>query len=156
MAFCTKCGASLPDESKFCPYCGAQNGAGSTNTTGQVQTGKFSFSQRNIAVAIILTIVTCGIYGIYWLIKMVDEINEAAGEQNAMSGGLVFLLSIVTCGIYLYIWLYKAGEMLNKAKAARGLPVDKYSGLIYLLLAIFGFSIVSYGLIQNELNTLAA
>ena len=35
--------------------------------------------QRNIAVAIILTIVTCGIYGIYWFVKLTDEMNYASG-----------------------------------------------------------------------------
>ena len=29
--------------------------------------------QRNIAVCIILSIVTCGIYGIYWLICLNDD-----------------------------------------------------------------------------------
>ncbi|MCR5297346.1 MAG: DUF4234 domain-containing protein, partial [Clostridiales bacterium] len=30
---------------------------------------------RNIVVCIILSIVTLGIYGIYWFIKMTDESN---------------------------------------------------------------------------------
>ncbi|MCR4616436.1 MAG: DUF4234 domain-containing protein [Clostridiales bacterium] len=117
---------------------------------------RISFGQRNLAVTIILTIVTFGIYGIYWLIKMVDELNEASREQNPTSGGMVFLLSIVTCGIYLLIWLYKAGERVNRAKGMRGLPTDSNTGIIYLVLSIFGLSIVSYALIQIELNKIAA
>ena len=31
--------------------------------------------QRDLALAIILTIVTCGIYGIYWNICLVNEVN---------------------------------------------------------------------------------
>lgn len=187
MAFCTNCGSSVPDGTKFCPNCGAQVGAANNNANsanpgagqqnfngangpqggpqfaGQPYGGQpngqprgISFGQRNIAVAIILSIVTCGIYGIYWIIKLVDETNEAAGEPNATSGGMVFLLSLVTCDIYLLVWLYKAGERLNNAKRSRGLPADSNSGVIYLVLAIFGFGIVSYALIQNELNKIAA
>lgn len=43
--------------------------------------------ERNIAVAIILTIVTCGIYGIYWFIVLTDdarlqvEINKHHQEE---------------------------------------------------------------------------
>lgn len=117
--------------------------------------GPVSFLQRNIAIAIILSIITCGIYGIYWFICMVNEVNEAAGKQDGMSGGIVFLLSLVTCGIFQLYWYYKAGEDISLAKRGRGLPVDSSMGLIYLLLGIFGLGIVSYALIQNELNKIS-
>ncbi len=118
--------------------------------------GMISFGQRNIAVAIILTIVTCGLYGIYWMVKLVDELNEASSEPNATSGVMVVLLSIVTCGIYSLIWLYKAGEKINRAKGMRNLPIDSNAGIIYLVLGVFGLSIVSYALLQIELNKVAA
>lgn len=70
-------------------------------------------------------------------------------------GGVVFLLSIVTCGIYMLYWMYKAGELVNKAKMLRGRPTDGSIGILYLVLSIFGLGIVSYALIQNELNQLA-
>ena len=71
------------------------------------------------------------------------------------SGGMVFLLSIITCGIYMLYWMYKAGEKVQAAQAKRGLPYDSNSGILYLILSLFGFSIVSYCLIQNELNKMA-
>ena len=115
-----------------------------------------SFGQRNIAVAIILSIVTCGIYGIYWFVKMVDEVNEAACNQGATTGGMTFLLSLVTCGIYALYWYYKAGEYLYAAKSMRGMYRDSNSGIVFLLLGIFGLSIITYALIQSELNEIAA
>lgn len=167
MAFCTKCGASLAPGAKFCTSCGqaVEQPAPNQNTTHTqspnpqqpyAQPVGISFGQRNIAVAIILSIVTCGIYGIYWLIKMADELNEASGHYDGTSGGMVFLLSLVTCGIYQLYWYYKAGEYANEAKARRNLYCDSSSGIIYLLLGLFGFGIVSYALIQNELNKIAA
>ena len=110
--------------------------------------------KRNIGLCIVLSIITCGIYGIYWLISMVNELNALSGDENGTSGGVVFLLSIVTCSIYLLFWFYKAGEKINKAKAAKGLPTDSNSGILYLILAVFGLQIVSYALIQNEINSL--
>ena len=61
----------------------------------------------------------------------------------------------LTCGIYLFIWMYKAGEQVNIAKSSRGLPVDSNSGVMYLLLTVFGLGIVAYALIQSELNHIA-
>ena len=99
--------------------------------------------------------ITCGIYAIVWLVQLVNDLNAAAKEPNATSGGVVFLLSIVTCGIYMLYWMYKAGELVNKAKMLRGRPTDGSNGILYLVLSIFGLGIVSYALIQNELNQLA-
>lgn len=109
--------------------------------------------ERNIAMCIILSIVTCGIYGIYWMICIVDDSNAAA-KSSDRSGGMVFLLSIVTCSIYMYYWAYCQGEKLDQAKTQRGLPATN-SGIAYLLLSIFGLSIVSWALMQNELNKMA-
>ena len=104
-------------------------------------------ARRSIPVAILLSIVTCGIYGIYWMIKLNDEVNVLALEPNATTGGMVFLLSLVTCGIYGFYWMYQMGERCDRIKGNAG-----NSGLLYLLLGIFGLSIVSYCLMQDTIN----
>ena len=106
--------------------------------------------RRDIAVAIILTIITCGIYGLYWFVCLNDELNELT-DKNDTSGGIALLLSLITCGIYSYYWMYKAGEKVDTLKANRGQPAQ-YTGIVYLVLTLFGFGIVSYALIQDELN----
>ena len=109
--------------------------------------------QRNIAVCIILTIVTCGIYGLYWFICLTDDTNTVYGQQGT-SGGMALVLTLVTCGIYSWYWMYKQGDKLDDAKAARGMAGGN-SGILYLILAIFGFGIVSYALMQDSLNKFA-
>lgn len=111
-------------------------------------------TKRNIAVYVILTLVTCGIWGIVWFVQMVDDINALSGEPGAMSGIVVFLLSMVTCGIYMFYWMYKAGEKLDAVRENHGL-VRQDRGVIYLLLSVFGLSIVAMALIQNDLNVIA-
>lgn len=111
--------------------------------------------QRNIAIAIVLSLVTCGIYAIIWFVKMVDELNTVSDNREGKSGGTVFLLSLVTCGIYALIWMYKAGDLINAAQAKRGMP-QSGNGVLYLVLSLFGLGIVSYALIQSELNKIAA
>ncbi|MBQ4526844.1 MAG: DUF4234 domain-containing protein [Clostridia bacterium] len=107
--------------------------------------------RREIATAVILSIVTCGIYGIYWMIKINDEVNYLVGDVQAPSGGMVFLLSIVTCGIYSFIWAYKMGEKLDYIYTQKGWPPQS-RGVIYLVLSLFGLGIVSYALMQDALN----
>ena len=109
--------------------------------------------KRSIAVCIILSIVTCGIYGIYWFICLNNDANTASNTFGT-SRGVAFLLTLVTCGIYGFYWAYKQGEKIDAAKANRGIPSSN-SGIVYLLLSIFGLSIVAWALMQNELNKLA-
>lgn len=109
--------------------------------------------KRNIALCIILTLITCGIYGIYWFICLADDVNTVANE-NDTSGGVVFLLTLITCGIYGLYWAYRCGEKLDRAKQNRGM-YSSNSGILYLILYMFG-GIICYALIQNEINKLVS
>jgi len=102
--------------------------------------------KRNIAVCIILSFITCGIYGIVWYIQMTDDAARV-GDDNSMSGGMALLLTILTCGLYQYYWAYKMGKVLESANG-------KDNSTLYLILQILGLSIVNYCLIQSELNEL--
>ena len=110
--------------------------------------------QRNIAVCIILSIVTCGIYGIYWFIVLSNDTNTVSREENATSGGGAFILSLITCNIYGLYWAYKQGEKIDKAKTEKGMPSSN-SGIIYLILCFIGLGIVAEALMENELYSLA-
>lgn len=111
--------------------------------------------RKSIGLCIVLSIVTCGFYSLYWLYCLAEDVNKAAARVNGPSGGMVLLLSIVTCNIYGLYWLYRSGDDLDRQRAARGLPAG-HLGILYLVLAIFGFAIISYALMQSELNEYAA
>ena len=104
--------------------------------------------RREIVMCIILSIVTCGIYGIYWMIKINDEVNYLSGEPMATTGGMVVLLTFVTCGIYGLYWIYKMGERVDRIKG----DVNGNSAILFLILQIFGLAIVNYCLIQDTIN----
>lgn len=159
--YCTVCGAKNPDSSKFCESCGAQINSGAENTSSFSQPGskpntpRPALESHDLVLCIVLSIITCGIYGIIWMIRLVNELNAASEDTGAMSGGMVFLLGIITCSIYTYIWSYQAGARVAKMQERYGLPVSNDNSLIYLLLSIFGLHIVTISLIQNELNKAA-
>lgn len=149
--FCTNCGKELKEEAVFCEYCGSKvnDSINSTNSFNN----RPMISKRDVAMAIILSIITCGLYGIYWFIVMTDESNNVSDEKTS-SGGLAFLYTLVTCGIYRLYWNYKMGQKLYLAGKKYNLPISDNS-VLYLILAIFGLDIVNYCLIQSDLNRFA-
>lgn len=171
--YCPKCGAPLNGAPAFCPNCGAplsqnaqqQNGnyyrqdpnpQGGYYPQNNRPTGFCApIAPRDIALCVVLSIITCGIYGIYWFVCLVNDLNTAAGTEQDSTGGVVFLLSIVTCGIYGMYWAYKAGEKVNRIHARCGEMTDSSNAVLYLVLSIFGLGIVTYCLIQSELNKVA-
>lgn len=168
---CPNCGAPIDPDANFCNACGTQlsnesnnntEGTSSFNNTpfftpetaASISAKPVKIQSRNIATCIILSIITCGLYGIYWFISMVNDINEAS-ENGGPSGAVVFLLSLVTCSIYRWYYMYKAGRDITTAQKMRGIDTDSNSGIVYLILSVVGLDIVSWALIQNELNKLA-
>ena len=101
---------------------------------------------RNIVVCIILSIVTLGIYGIYWFIKMTDESNALAPNNATTSGGKAFLLTLVTCGIYGIYWYYKLGNKVGEMSGGSD------QGVVYLILTLVGLGIVPQCMAQAEIN----
>lgn len=169
---CRNCGFQCDDNAQACPKCGSPVGNqggrfanlnqqfNNINNNFNQQFGSNGFKaplkQKNIVTCIILTIVTCGIYGIIWFINIVDDLNTASGDVNGQSGVVVFLLSLVTCNIYGLYWAYKAGEKVSIIRQRNGLSADSNNGILYLILNFLGLGIVTYALIQNELNNVAS
>lgn len=54
---------------------------------------------RNIALCIIFSIITCGIYGFYWNYRMGQKIDSVKNGSNAV---LFLILSIFGLGIVNY------------------------------------------------------
>lgn len=108
---------------------------------------------RSIGLCIFLSIITCGIYALYWMICLNDDIAVCTGEYGT-SSGMVLLFSIITCGIYSLYWAYRMGETLDASRAARGIPTGSL-GILYLILCIISLGIVAYAFMQNELNQMS-
>ena len=113
-----------------------------------------SLQRKNIVTCIILSFVTCGFYGIYWLYCLVSDINTISEDPNAMSPVLVIILSFVTCGLYFLYWVYKAGSLLDQKMIETGRTAESRP-VLYVVLALFCLTIVTYVLMQDTINQLA-
>ncbi|MEC0371049.1 DUF4234 domain-containing protein [Paenibacillus chibensis] len=109
-------------------------------------------TQRNIVLAIILTLITCGLYGIYWFIVLTDEVGQLSGDPD-FTGLKHFLLTLITCGIWGFIWAYQIGQHVAFAQSRRGLRATD-NAILYVILNLFGLSIVTYAMVQNDVNNL--
>ena len=164
---CNYCGNEF-NGGNFCPHCGAttqndQMPVSPTTPQNQYQNQYYNsnnygapsmIQKRSIATCIILSLVTCGIYGIFWFITLTDDAKALSHDSVGASGGTAFLYTLITCGIYGWYWAYQQGSRIDAARTSKGLAPSN-QGAIYLILCVLGLGIISYALMQNEINNLA-
>ena len=107
-----------------------------------------NIKERNVVTAILLTFVTCGIYGIYWIVCMA---KEAVSVKDPSDDGL---LEILLCLFFFPVGIYLTEKKLAEGCAARGID-HKDNSVLYLILSLVGLGIVDYFMLQNDLNTLS-
>ena len=103
-------------------------------------------TDRNIVMYVLLTIVTCGIYGYYFIYKLAQDVNEMCKEDGEKTAGLAMfiILSYVTCGLYAYYWYYKLANRLQANAANYGITVAE-SGTTILLWCLIGLLVCGLG-----------
>lgn len=171
MKICGYCGKENKESSKFCIGCGAALGDaygqgygsgsaadGYTQSRGPAYGGAGGYSgeeiiytdvaPRSIAVAVILSIVTFGIYNLYWIYCLNRDVNDMAQDPDAMGSALVLVLWIVTLGIYGLVWYYQMGKKCDYIAQTNG---SKH--ILFLILGILGLGLVAQALIQDTINT---
>ena len=148
--YCKNCGTQLNDTALFCPNCGTAQSAQTQQAPQQpfAPAPAVHIAPRGIALAIVLSILTCGIYAIYWFVALTDEMNRLSPRPNDTSGGVAFLLNLITCGIYGYYWSYVMGSKQDQMNR----HPNGSTGVLYLILSLFGLGIVVYALMQDAIN----
>ena len=108
-------------------------------------------TEKSPITVLLLTIITCGIYGLVWMYSSRNELKNYLNDQSINSGLDLFLAII--CFPFAYVWYYKMGKDIARAQAQAGLPVNDQSVLL-LILTFFGLGIVSIYIIQDNLNAI--
>lgn len=103
--------------------------------------------KKEIVSVLILSIITCGIYGLYWLVVTTDDVNETY-DAGLQKGTTALLLSIITCGIYGLYWQYSLAKVIGEKANNENLA------LIALLCSIFSAGVVGTIIMQDEINKL--
>lgn len=107
-----------------------------------------AIKERNIVTCIILTLITCGIYGIYWVIMMA---REAVSVKDPSDSGV---LEIVLMLFFPFVGFYLSEQKLAQGCAEKGIE-HKDNAVLYLILGLVGLGIVNYCMMQSDLNKVA-
>lgn len=102
---------------------------------------------RNIALDIVLTILTLGLFNLWVQHRQMVAVNHMLGTQK-YSFWLWALLSLVTCGIYHIYHEYRKSDDLSRLLGRHG----SNDGLVSLLLTIIGLGIVADAIQQSRIN----
>lgn len=117
---------------------------------------------RNFVTILLLNIVTCGIYGLYYMYSITQDMNTMVGNDGRNTDpSTVVLLTIVTCGFYGWYWYYEQGNRMKALCDQNNIPCEE-NGTTYLLWVLVGSLICGVGswvamyLFIKNFNILAA
>jgi hypothetical protein len=99
---------------------------------------KYSF-----ASLIALSIITFGIYSLYWIHRLAKDVNAMCEGDGKKTAGLpgYFFLNLITLGVYGLVWVYMLGNRLHD-NAPRYNRTFTENGVTVLLWSIPGLCII--------------
>ena len=112
--------------------------------------------RRNVATAVVLSILTCGLYGIYWIYVMANEMNALEENPYGTSGLQVVALTILTFGLDGVYFVYRFGQRMYDLSNDYGILTSDNSiiNMVLFLASYFipGAYIVTLAIMQNDMN----
>ena len=105
----------------------------------------------NIAKDVILSLLTCGLWDIFWQYKQMQTVNILLGEDE-FSFAKWFVFTLLTCGLYHFYHEYLMGRAIVKIQHRYGLPPSESLPAVSIILALISLGIITDALQQKELN----
>jgi hypothetical protein len=117
--------------------------------------------KRSYAAVIVLTIITFGIYGLYFIYRLAKDMNTLCEGDGKKTRGLLFcfFIGLITIGIYNLVWLFMLGDRIQDNAPRYGLSFKESGGTILLWYLLGSFIIVgpfiAHYIIIKNINALA-
>jgi len=108
-------------------------------------------SYINIPLYLVLTILTCGIFNLYWNYRQMEACNALLNRRE-FSFWIWLLLTILTCGIYHIFYQYKMGAAIVELQHIMNRDLFDKLPLISVFVTILGLSVVVDCIHQHEIN----
>jgi hypothetical protein len=117
-----------------------------------------AITERNSAIVVVLSLVTCGIYYLLWLYWTDSELKEALGDEEIKPGQDV-LLTIVTCFLWSIYVEYRNAQKIYRALLSRDPNAKNQTEMVLIMNVVALFVgatwLVATYIVQEELNKLA-
>jgi hypothetical protein len=110
---------------------------------------------QSVALGLLLTIFTFGLYNLYWNWRQMRSCNELLGRRE-FSWIFWLVVSILTFGIYHLYYQFKMGAAINEIQEELEFPVTEGLPVLSLVAALLGFGVVADCIHQHELNRIDA
>ncbi len=108
--------------------------------------------RKSIAAGIVLTLLTCGIYNLFWQNHQIKTINFFLGREE-LSFWRWFFFTLLTCGLYHIYHEYLMGKYILEIQYKVGKPAPSlHLPVIALILSLVGLPLVADAIEQKELN----
>lgn len=114
--------------------------------------------ERNPVTLILLSLVTCGAYSVYWLYCTTRELRDGLDQPN-LNPMVDVVLSVVTCGLWSIYAHYRNAALLHRA-LSRYEPGARDQSVIVLILDVAAIVtvvtwLIALFILQDEHNRLA-
>jgi hypothetical protein len=114
--------------------------------------------ERNPVPLIVLSLVTCGAYSVYWLYVTTRELRDGLDQPN-LNPTVDLVLSVVTCGLWAIYAHYRNAGLLHRA-LTRFEPGARDQSVVVLLLDLAALVtgvtwLIGLFVLQEEHNRLA-
>lgn len=113
--------------------------------------GLYDEHHCSIPKYLIFTILTIGIFNLYWNYRQMKACNDLLDEKE-FSFLLWILLSIITFGLYHIYYQFKMGRSIVEIQKQLKMPPFDILPIISILVTVVGLSIVVDCIHQNEIN----
>ncbi len=108
--------------------------------------------QRNIFKCVLLTLLTCGLYNLFWQNHQIKTVNILLGREE-LSFWRWFFFTLLTCGLYHIYHEYLVGKYILEIEYQIGKPAPStHLPLAALILSALGLPIITDAIEQKELN----
>lgn len=115
--------------------------------------GLYDEHYASIPKYLIITIITFGLFNLYWNYRQMQACNDLL-DENEFSFFTWLLLIIVTIGLYHIYYQFKMGRAIVDIQKSMNERTFDLLPVISVLVTIFGLSIVVDCIHQNEINKL--
>ncbi|MBW2460915.1 MAG: DUF4234 domain-containing protein [Deltaproteobacteria bacterium] len=115
-------------------------------------------TRRSPITVVVLSLVTFGLYALYWLYVTTEELSQETGRGD-LSPTMDVLLAVCTFGLWGMYATYRNAGLAHEELAAAGISREDKSLIVGVALVATFFSgwawLVAVAILQEELNALA-